>query len=376
VTASASPRATLTRLLKTRSTGAAAMQLAAAALFEQTAELVWAIDQSFRLTAANPSFRAFLVRLRGVEPALGASMWHEGPPMLAACCERALKGELVQIDLVWGGQTFELSVAPLLEGARLAGALIKARDVTAARNELSELRRCVATLEAQRDELTLYAQQVAHDLKNPLTGITMSSKMLRKRMQLGLYANAEQLIDCISELSARGVATVEELLQLAREGHRADQLQQLDLAALVADVCGRFAPLIQARGARVRVAEQWPEAVGQPALVTSIWENYLSNALKYGGEAPRIELGARVEADGRVRCWVSDSGPGLTPAEQALLFAPFVRLSREGPGGHGLGLALVRHNSERMGGSAGVYSAPGQGACFFFLLPQARRAKP
>ena len=72
-----------------------------------------------------------------------------------------------------------------------------------------------------------------------------------------------------------------------------------------------------------------------------------------------------------IRFWVRDNGPGLTPEEQARLFAPFERLHRGRAEGHGLGLSIVRRIVEKLGGQAGVESEPGQGSLFFFTLPAA-----
>ncbi|MEA3341114.1 MAG: ATP-binding protein [Chloroflexota bacterium] len=103
--------------------------------------------------------------------------------------------------------------------------------------------------------------------------------------------------------------------------------------------------------------------------------NYISNAIKYGGRPgervlPRIELGFD-ELTKKVRFWVRDNGPGLTPEEQSRLFTPFTRLDQARAKGHGLGLSIVQRIVEKMDGQTGVESAPGQGSVFFFTLPDA-----
>jgi signal transduction histidine kinase len=102
-----------------------------------------------------------------------------------------------------------------------------------------------------------------------------------------------------------------------------------------------------------------------------VWVNYLSNAVKYGGDPPRVELGALTLPDGWVQFSVTDNGPGLTAEEQARLFAPFTRLDRVSAEGEGLGLSIVRRIMERLGGQAGVRSpgALGLGCTFYFVLP-------
>jgi signal transduction histidine kinase len=102
-----------------------------------------------------------------------------------------------------------------------------------------------------------------------------------------------------------------------------------------------------------------------------VWVNYLSNALKYGGQPPQIELGAAEKSDGMVRFWVRDNGPGLRLDEQARLFTPFTKLSQAQTKGHGLGLSIVRRIVIKLGGEVGVESAgvAGQGCVFSFTLP-------
>jgi two-component system, sensor histidine kinase and response regulator len=100
-----------------------------------------------------------------------------------------------------------------------------------------------------------------------------------------------------------------------------------------------------------------------------VWVNYLSNAIKYGGPQPVVTLGAEELPGGFVRCWVQDSGPGLSAEQQAQLFTPFTRLHTASAPGHGLGLSIVQRIVTRLGGEVGVESAPGQGSRFFFTLP-------
>ena len=117
--------------------------------------------------------------------------------------------------------------------------------------------------------------------------------------------------------------------------------------------------------------DDWPVAVGYASWVEEVWANYISNGLKYGGQPPRLKLGATEQADGMVRFWVQDNGPGLEPDAQAKLFVPFTQLDQIRVAGHGLGLSIVRRIVEKLGGQVGVESKgiPGQGCLFFFTLP-------
>jgi signal transduction histidine kinase len=99
----------------------------------------------------------------------------------------------------------------------------------------------------------------------------------------------------------------------------------------------------------------------------------MSNAIKYGGRPPRIELGATATGD-QVRFWVQDNGAGVPSEAQERLFAPFTRLSKVRVKGHGLGLSIVRRIVEKLGGQVSIESEglPGAGSIFAFTLPAAR----
>jgi signal transduction histidine kinase len=100
--------------------------------------------------------------------------------------------------------------------------------------------------------------------------------------------------------------------------------------------------------------------------------NLLSNALKFCAEGKgRVEV-ALTEADGVVRVGVRDNGPGIDPADQAVIFDKFRQAGdtlTEKPPGTGLGLHISRQIVEHFGGRMWVESRPGEGACFAFTLP-------
>jgi len=117
--------------------------------------------------------------------------------------------------------------------------------------------------------------------------------------------------------------------------------------------------------------------MGYAPWVEEIWVNYISNAIKYGGTPPRIELGANPPVDGIVWFWVQDNGGGLSAEERRRLFTPFTRLNHRDTPGYGLGLSIVKRIVDRLGGRVGLESdgRPGEGSLFYFTLPSARSAK-
>ena len=89
--------------------------------------------------------------------------------------------------------------------------------------------------------------------------------------------------------------------------------------------------------AELIVPESWPTAMGQPAWIEEVWLNYISNGLKYGGQPPRLELGANLQSDNVIRFWVRDNGPGIRLEDQIDLFKAKHRANDLAMRGDGLG---------------------------------------
>ena len=111
--------------------------------------------------------------------------------------------------------------------------------------------------------------------------------------------------------------------------------------------------------------------MGCPSLLEEVWINYISNALKYGGDPPIVELGA-TEQENSIQFWVKDNGKGLNTDETKDLFKEFSQLeSRKGnTKGHGLGLSIVKRIATKLEGTVWVESEEGVGSTFYFTLPK------
>jgi signal transduction histidine kinase len=236
-------------------------------------------------------------------------------------------------------------------------------------------------LEARNAELDAFAHTVAHDLKNPLTSLIGYSNLLEKRFANMSEDRLRQNLQVIKNNGRKMTNIVNELLLLASVREMQEvPLQVLDMASLVAEAQKRLDYMIAEHEAEIvpPPGDAWPAVQGHGPWIEEVWTNYLSNAIKYGGQPPRIELGAGLQPDGSVRFWVQDNGPGLTDEERRRLFTPFERLHQTSATGHGLGLSIVKRIIERLGGQVGVESeeGAGQGSCFFFTLPGSFGTKP
>jgi two-component system, sensor histidine kinase and response regulator len=242
-----------------------------------------------------------------------------------------------------------------------------------------------AELEAKNQELRLmnedldaFSRAVAHDLRSPLGVIKGSASLVRQFVDQGATEKVGQFVDYISVTSDRMLDTIEGLMTLAGVAHRTPSIAPLHLERMIDGVLVMLKEKIAASGAEVKVAQGWPPISGDRRLVEVVLANYLGNAIKYGGVPPRIEVG-HDGRNGKLRLWVRDNGPGLSPEEQAKLFTPFTRLRKVDAEGYGVGLSIVERVAARLGEEAGVESAPGQGCLFYFTLTAdgpGRPAKP
>lgn len=217
-------------------------------------------------------------------------------------------------------------------------------------------------------QLEAYDYAVAHELKNLVSIVMGSAELLASTLDGRADEAQQKMLDHILEGTRRMSEVIDSLLLLASSDEKVTATP-LDMAQIVAEVQRDLSTMIDRCGASVSAPRRWPAAQGYAPWVRSVWTNYLSNALKYGGRSPRIELGGEEQADGMVRFWMRDHGPGLAQEQQAYLFVEFGRLDRTIKPGHGLGLAIVRRIVERMGGQVGVESQPGKGCTFWFTLP-------
>ncbi len=239
--------------------------------------------------------------------------------------------------------------------------------------EIQRLRRLdqqhIAEQAALIADLDAYAHTVAHDLKNPLATIYGFATALESYADTLTEERRQEYLRKIVEGAEHMSAIIDALLLLASVRQQNDiPLAELNMSLVILNALARLPG--QLAGVELVKPDSWPAARGYAVWVEEIWANYISNAIKYGGRPPRVELGADRLDNGMARFWVQDNGPGLTPEEQARLFTPFTRLSeKKHIKGHGLGLSIVRRIATKLGGEAGVTSAPGQGSRFYFTLP-------
>jgi signal transduction histidine kinase len=270
-------------------------------------------------------------------------------------------------------ETFvERNVAPIRDDkGSVAGVVLVFRDITRRREMEETLRQYSEELETRNRELDAFARTVAHELKNPL-GRVIGFAHLLTRDSTGM--TRQQALQCLHLIAKNGRTMdkiIDQLLLLAQARETEVPVEPLDLSSVVAEARRRLAHMIAQNRAEIVQPATWPAVLGHAPWVEEVFVNYISNAIKYGGQPPVVRLGAKVQADQNVRLWVRDNGRGIPREAQDKLFTPFTQLDQSGSDGYGLGLSIVRLIVEKLDGEVGVESEVGRGSTFSFTLPGA-----
>lgn len=220
-------------------------------------------------------------------------------------------------------------------------------------------------------ELNRFAGTVAHDLKSPLAIVLGYSGLALEDLKDIVSPEVLQIINTMHQMSHKMNRIIDELLVLSSVRREDVKLRPVQMNYIVEDSLARLQILLQETNAEIIVPTEWPTALGYEIWIEEVWANYISNAIKYGGQPARIELGADAPHNNTVRFWVHDNGEGLTADQQAQMFVEYTRLDEVRAKGHGLGLSIVKRIVEKLGGEVGVESKPGEGSIFWFTLQAA-----
>jgi len=260
------------------------------------------------------------------------------------------------------------------------GKLVILKDITGrvqAEEEIKEANiRLVAEIQEKEKlihDLDAFSHTVAHDLKGMLSAIVTASSLIKNGIDDMSKEVLLEINDLISQSATKTMHITSELLTLASVRQQEIVMVKVNMRKVVLDSMSRLKEMINEKAAKIELPETWPEVLGYGAWLEEVWINYISNAVKYGGTPPFIQIGSDVMPDDRIKFWIKDNGKGLSQAEMALLFSKFTRLDTIRAEGHGLGLSIVKRIVEKLNGEVGVESQniPGEGSTFYFILPLA-----
>jgi two-component system, sensor histidine kinase and response regulator len=259
------------------------------------------------------------------------------------------------------------NVAERMDATRIPG-FVRHESLEDLQHKQERLRLRTNELQARNSDLEAYAHMVAHDLKDPLAAIVITSELLTDIPDL----NRQELREFLQQIKATAYdmnGIINNLLLFTEVSKAEAPVEPVEMGPVVGKVCKRLALLTKEYQARIDLPETWPVAIGYAPWIEEVWANYISNALKHGRKPVHIQLGATTLADGMLRFWIRDNGPGIPAKTQMHLFRPFVQVRQSQNSEKGMGLSIVRSIVEKLGGQVGVESKLGQGSLFFFTLP-------
>ncbi|HEU4326316.1 MAG TPA: CHASE3 domain-containing protein [Roseiflexaceae bacterium] len=234
-----------------------------------------------------------------------------------------------------------------------------------------------AALEAANAELEAFGYSVAHDLRAPIRAMQGFAVALQEDYGEQIDAQGQEYLQRILDAGQNMEQLISDLLTYSRLSRAELLFGDVPLRQALDDALGQLGEEITARGADIRVVGPLPVVRGHRPTLAQVLTNLLANAMKFvaPGDTPQIELRSSA-TDGRARLVLRDNGIGIAPEHQERIFRVFERLhGAEHYPGTGIGLAIVRKGVERMGGQAGVESAPGAGSTFWIELPTTESAE-
>jgi PAS domain S-box-containing protein len=243
-------------------------------------------------------------------------------------------------------------------------------ELQEAREELEErVKERTEELREMVQELESFSYSVSHDLRSPLRAMLGFAELALLRGGKQLSPEVEGYLERIRASASRADRLTQDVLTYSRLSRAHLQLTRVDPEKLLQELIQQT-PAFQPPRAELHVKVPLPSVMANESSLGQCFSNLLSNAVKFmlPGKTPRIRIWAE-PVDEHIRIWFEDNGIGVEPSNHARIFNLFERVhSSQEFEGTGIGLAIVRKNVERMGGSVGVQSDSGSGSQFWIQL--------
>lgn len=229
-----------------------------------------------------------------------------------------------------------------------------------------------AQLEALNRELESFSYTVSHDLRAPVRHVDGYLDHLAECLGPGLDSNARHCLERARAANLRMGRYIEALLEFSHLGRQPLHVRPIDLSRLMVEVVEGFQMDMADRKVQWDIGPL-PVVHGDPSLILAVFQNLISNALKFTRQPDRTRIQVGWEAQGKDEqvVFVADNGVGFDPASVQNLFGVFQRLHPASEfEGTGIGLASVQRIISRHGGRVWAKGLPGAGATFFLAFPE------
>lgn len=266
-----------------------------------------------------------------------------------------------------------LTISPVKNAdGRIVGASKVARDITERARQEAALRELNTALRLANIDLQHFAFAAAHDLQEPLRMVTTYTQLLSRVLADSLNDDSSEYIRQVIGGSKRMSALLHDLLaytEVSRDQDKGRVAVNLNLTLQAA--LANLDEAIRESGAIVQ-SDSLPTVSGNEIPLLQLFQNLISNAIKYRSEAaPRVQISV-VQAGAEWTFRFRDNGIGIAPEYHERVFGVFKRLHGKEIPGTGIGLAICQRVVERLGGRIWVESEGcGNGSAFCFTLPAA-----
>jgi chemotaxis family two-component system sensor kinase Cph1 len=250
------------------------------------------------------------------------------------------------------------------------------RDITDQKRSREALERQATELARSNSELEGFAYVASHDLQEPLRNVVNTVQLLELKYRDKLGAEADSLLKYSVQSAFRMKQLIDDLLAYSRVGSRRSSFAEVECEAVLESALGNLRTMIVESSA-VITHDPLPTISADPTQLEQLFQNLLSNAIKFRAEAaPEIHVSASRQ-DSSWLFAIKDNGIGMEQEHLARVFEMFRRLhSTKQYEGTGLGLAIAKKVVERHGGRIWAESQPGQGATFYFNIPDRAERPP
>jgi len=269
----------------------------------------------------------------------------------------------------WQTIWFRLLMILLMVSIVYAVHLIKVRNIVAYGRELeAKVAERTEDLNKSNKELEDFAYIVSHDLKAPLRGINELSEWISEDYSDKLDKEGKENLNMLQERTSKMNDMIQGILEYSRVGRTEEKAEQVDLNELVKTLIELLTP---PDNIKITIENELPEYTADKTRLTQLFENLISNAIKYidkpGG---LIKIGCAEEGN-EWKFSVSDNGPGIEAKYFDKIFKIFHVLgSTPKDGSTGIGLTIVKKIIDLYEGKIWVESEIGKGTIFYFTLPK------
>jgi PAS domain S-box-containing protein len=267
--------------------------------------------------------------------------------------------------LVWPDGTVRTVLAHgevIVEDGRAVRMIGTGQDVTERKANEDALAR-------SNTDLANFAYVASHDLSEPLRIVSGYVELLASRYRGQLDEQADQFIEYALNAVSRMQKLISDLLAYSSVGSVPITSGLVDMNAVVRDALSNLARMVDDRGAEVEV-DELPAVRGDEGLLGRLFQNLISNGVKFSSQAhPKVTVSSQ-RAEGGWRFTITDNGIGIPPDDRRRIFQMFERgRARDGYPGTGMGLAICKRIVEQHGGDIWVEEAVAGGSAFQFTLP-------